>query len=422
MYVKEILLKHEKEESYIIGKLTDALDQGNVSIPEGMTARQLAKQAIRLWRANSQGQKVPSRFEATHNQVYKTILNNMWVLAGNNHPIKEAEDLALAEGRKPLRLVMTGKNKFALYATSAGDEIEDRLFDHVWVTRISCQQKSGKLLAGAKKVMIMPKAMADEEVLHEWTHLKEWIDKDIPSQFNDFGYYHNHLPKYDYDSIRKSIASVQKGDISHFLGLDDEIDAWLERSIKERRDIKPNSKYVQEIRYVQPFAIIRTSAIKRVPVEGFVSRYTQEKVAGGFRVLAMGDDPFAMAYRSARNDEERRMAVTAYAAPYNRKEGRDEELKKLAEKRLKVYAYHVPEWTLENDNPFKRNGRMYSIKLDENWAESFRNFDYHRDIPDISRLDEMVVWINPEATRLLSEISKKYGYEPVPFEIRAIRI
>lgn len=374
---RDLLAIEDARMAPTIAKLEAAYAAAPVPLKDGMTPRNLARHAIRLWRAANRGASVPTEGETGHGVAYKTLLGSMWTLAGNDHPTEAAVNLAEAQGRKPLRLVMTGKDRFALYATSVGDEIENRLYDHVWVTRIACVREGGRLRPGATRVMLMPDAVADEEILHEWEDLAEWKGRTIPEEFTRD---HHDEPRkvLDHAAIRKSMAAVEQGDLSAFHTMPADLGEALRRVNDKRARLTGRTGQVAEMTYVQPFAVIRQTIFRSRLVEGFTARYEQLPVTSDYAVLSLQDNPYRMLHRLCETDAEREMVVAAFVSHYERKEVQREEFLRGVTQSPVVASTPLIEWASDGGDPLGRSRSWNWIPLDANWAETFRRFDMRR--------------------------------------------
>lgn len=402
----------------IIARLEDAYAQAPVPLAEGMTIRDLARQAIRLWRTSNRGAMVPAIGEEGHATAYKTMLAGMWTLAGNDHPVEDAERLCTQEGRAPLRLVLTGKDRFAVYATSVGDEVEDRLFPHVWVTRLACQRKAAGLKVTSRKVMPMPDAVPDEEVLREWDALGDWEGRDVSTEVNEVRYSDETRDRVTYDVIRKAFARVQAGSLEAFRNPAGDLAGTLAHLNAVRRD-QTRSRMVAELNYVQPFAVIRTRTFKRRSIEGFTSRYEQEVHDRDYLVLSLQDNAFRMVHRLCTTDEERRMVATAFASPYNDKIYQRGQFERNIDKMPTIGWARLTAWAKMSDDPLRRDQSWRSIPLEANWSENIRSFDVQRKpydqelwVPDVT---DMIKWMDPTAPAILNDLCRIFKLDAVPF-------
>lgn len=405
----------------IVAKLEAAYADAPVPLPDGMDPRTLARQAIRLWRTSNRGAMVPPIGGDGHAAAYKTMLASMWTLAGNDHPVEAAEKLAAEQGRTPLRLVLTGKDRFALYATSVGDEVEDRLFEHVWVTRLACQRKSGGLKVTSTRVMPMPEAVADEEVLHEWDALSQWRGRDVPEILNKPRYYDEVKEPLTYETIRKAFALVEKGTLEAFrtrpaAGI---LPTLMTLNIIRKEMTK--GRRVHDLDHVQPFAIIRTTDFRARPVEGFESRYVHEPVDSDYLVLSLQDNAYRMVHRLCSSQEERDEVVDAYARQYEMKLSNARSFGENASKPPTIGVSRLAMWAKMPEDALRRDASWKTIPLEANWSENVRSFAVQQrptsegNIIWAPTLQEMLVWMDPSAPAILNDLCRTFGWEPVPF-------
>jgi len=159
-------------EAPIRAALAQALSEGNVGAAEEREA--LVSRAIKAWRAAHRGQPLPSP-EATNNAEWRRLLDQMFALSvdGSSKAV-EAEAFVRDLGYEPLRLVLSGKAKFAIYAAPNEEERDDRLEPHAWVHRITLERKKTKLVEVSRRWELLPEKAAAETVLHEWAGAKYW--------------------------------------------------------------------------------------------------------------------------------------------------------------------------------------------------------------------------------------------------------
>lgn len=403
-----------------LARLEEAYAAAPKPLADGTTAHDLARHAVRLWRTANRGAIPPKVGSEAFPTFYKSVLSSMWTLAGNDHPVEAAEALAAAEGRTPIRLALTGKDRFALYATSVGDEIEDRLFPHVWVTRLACRRKGGGLQVTSRKVIAMPDAVADEEVLHDWDAIADWKGRDVPKRINERRSEHDGAPSYDHETIRKALATVQSGSLAPFTETPDDYHAAIRRLNEKRREIT-KGRFVADLNHVEPFAVIRTTAFVGRRVEGFESRWDYEPELGGFLVLALQDNAYRMIHRLADSDEDRETVVRGFVSQYERKDIQRDEFKESAHRRPSITASSLVDWVRAPEDPLGRDRGWQGVDLEANWAQAVRKWDVQRrphakgDPLWAPQLDEMLVWMHPQAPAILNGLCERFGWDPVPF-------
>lgn len=82
--------------------------------------------------------------------------------------IEAAAELALDNGYKPLRLVMSGKSKLVLYAGPHLAEIDERVEPFAWVHRITLERGKSGLREVSRRWARLPTAASSETLLHTW--------------------------------------------------------------------------------------------------------------------------------------------------------------------------------------------------------------------------------------------------------------
>lgn len=139
--------------------------------------------AILAWRARNRGKPLPGPLDPEWNAAATAIYGFCWIALGKDIDLQPiAAELAAKDGRKPLRLVLTGNNQVVLYATPTKTEKQFSLGEHPWIARIVCRRlrKAPWLAVDSVSQALMPKALPDEKVLAEWEGHEKWAGlKDI---------------------------------------------------------------------------------------------------------------------------------------------------------------------------------------------------------------------------------------------------
>lgn len=415
----DLLLKTRKQlqqDAVTINPLIEKLVKAYQNAPEtkeNTDAEKLARQAIQLWRCGNRGAMPPAANEDGHQKVYKTMLSSMWTIAGNNHPIEAAEQLCAAEGRKPLRLSLTGKDKFAVYATSVGDEIEERLFRHVWVTRLSCERKKDGLIVKSKSIVLLDDKTVDEKVLHEWEDAKNHRDVKELTRLRKtryLGYGKEEQTDFiDYADIRKTYDKINSMNLEFMIK--DPYDLEFELEDLNYYRMKHSKNSVADLVFSQPIGIVSKNEIVGRTIEGFVSRSEYEYEEQGYYVLTLLDDPYVMHYRRCVNDTQRQLVISKFIELYKRK---DLQKTNLLERAGKPPAFGMIKMAYFARKPFKEidhNGYIYrENSLEADW---YRNLVKHSTINDRYSRQNLL----PE---LKTEDVLKYMREDVPYVLNTL--
>lgn len=182
---RELLQKDAAREAPLRERLYQAVKDGGVQL-EGVEAQRAIGEVIRQWRAAHRGEPVPLPKSKDYVDEERSMLNQLWVLAGHGRDRKKlAEEIATAEGRRPLRLTLSGKNRLYLYATARTDEEESLLGPHPWVARLALSDLKTKMSVSARTHIILPKLDASESVLAEWADSEKLVE---PKLFHTLAY------------------------------------------------------------------------------------------------------------------------------------------------------------------------------------------------------------------------------------------
>lgn len=165
-----------EQEAPLRSKMAAAMVEGKVCASEA-SAQTILNEVIRQWRAAHRGRRVPSPGESDWDREMKSMLDQAWILAGFGRDRKTvAEELCREEGREPLRLVLSGKNRLYLYATSTDKERCDTLGKHPWVTRITLDELKTKVSVVDRRQVMLKKDLASETTLASWPTEADWVD------------------------------------------------------------------------------------------------------------------------------------------------------------------------------------------------------------------------------------------------------
>ena len=316
--VREYLRHEEAEQAEFRQAVLDAVTEAKIPVPAGVDLEDTVDHAIRLYRASKRGAVLPPRtiVEPSGQAVeclnwkpaLKTVMNNVYTLLTNDvWKQNDVEKLATEQGWTPYRFVMTGKNKFALYASSVGDEIEDTIFPHGWVTSLGMERTSkGLRFTDSKRLLRLPVKVAQEEILHEWDAAKDALNAVIPGDI-------------DYNHVKAILALVN--DAPKQLAAFDQLEnpeTFLE-SVKyfyKKANEKANS--VQSIGYAQPIAVIKKYEFNQEYMPGH-PKYVKDGINHpySYQVVSLYDDPFDLLWKQAENDPDFRSEVEeAFAKPF----------------------------------------------------------------------------------------------------------
>ncbi len=157
-------------------RLAEALAEGSIATGDEATA--IIHQAVIAWRAANRGKPLPRFENGTAPAAWKSLLDQMYMLAGEGQ--RQAEDIAafVTEfGYTPLRLVLSGGAKLVIYAAPTLAEQDNRIDAHAWVHRITVERGKTRYTEKSRRWVTLPKAAASETTLHQWSQAVEWAEK-----------------------------------------------------------------------------------------------------------------------------------------------------------------------------------------------------------------------------------------------------
>lgn len=291
-----------KHEADTRARLYQALLDGNVVA--GSRSEELIDQAVMAWRATNRGAMVPVHGDPAFSKAWETLLNQVYILAGHGRDrARAAEELAAAEGRKPLRLVVTGRNKLVLYAEPLPSEREDRLFPHSWVQKITLEERKSKVSVINRSWATLLKSGVQEHVLKEWPGVEAWIlNSEAPVTMGKIQealqYVQNHFRSYLKFATRELTTEEFEGVFSMLK--------------VESRQASGNSGYVRDPEIAVPVGVMIDS---------------KDNVS----FLCYVDAGYAALYRSGNKDQ--KAAIRSwYISQYKRKDRAIEEINGIEKK------------------------------------------------------------------------------------------
>lgn len=156
-------------------RMVQALLDGGIT-ESSASAEPLVNEAVRSWRASNRGAALPAFDGEQPPAGWTALLDQMFARAREDGSIAEqAHKLASKLGLEPLRLVVTGRGRFALYAEAAAQERDDRVEPFIWVHRITLERSAKGLRESSRRWTVLPSSDASESVQHQWPAAERWI-------------------------------------------------------------------------------------------------------------------------------------------------------------------------------------------------------------------------------------------------------
>lgn len=175
--VAAMLAQQAEREAPAMAWIEQAVRQGAFCAPEEVP--ELVKAAVRSWRCANRGAELPGLDDK---KCFDTILSLAHSLSREGDFASMLERYAEQAGVKPLRGVLTGKNRLALYVEVPPAERDERLMPWGWVRRQTINVLRTKLsLASEKLVWLTDKPDASETEVKTWPDLQGWINKSAES-------------------------------------------------------------------------------------------------------------------------------------------------------------------------------------------------------------------------------------------------
>ncbi len=134
-------------------------------------------EAIRLWRANRFGRKVPTPRDKDWKDALNQIGQQIYRLLGlEGDRTEQAEKALAADGRSMLRLISAGSGKLYAYATPKAEEAFDTAGPFPWVARIEVKVGRKGVSLGEPAMTVLPEKDPSEHVLKECLAGTAWLE------------------------------------------------------------------------------------------------------------------------------------------------------------------------------------------------------------------------------------------------------
>ena len=254
-------------------------------------------QAVIAWRAANGGAALPVSVNQKSKE-WKALLDQMFLISQNSRHIhEEAAALATKHDYTPLRLVLSGAAKYALYAAAKDKEWDNRLEPFAWVYRLALEHGIKGFVLKAKRWVSLPPVAAAETTLHEWPEAKDWAER------------------------KSSFASFEEK--TAFL-------AEASRGVKQLCTLVPPLKIGQYAQLFEAWQMARERANRkstRVINPGFAMPFgaVRFKNSGKVFYLCVGtEQAHALLYRWAPSEQERETLRKAFKALYQSQSAAEE--------------------------------------------------------------------------------------------------
>jgi hypothetical protein len=257
------------------------------------TVDEAINQSIITWRADRKGATAPTVDQITQVNEILTLMYPAGSLAETMHGVATA--LAESLGQVPLRLVRTGKARYALY-TAVPEEERAAYGTGVvwgWIKRHSIAQKKGRLEVTASALAWIERnaQSAAEEVVIDWPGMDAWRhDGEEPVSPAHLLSYRKDLQEAAREQFTSMLANGRAAPSA--TAIDDELmDEILHRTSKHRRS---STYYTEGLRISLPVGVYQKKPGSKpvfcyaiAMVSTFVARYgTKDQIAAFLEVFS----------------------------------------------------------------------------------------------------------------------------------------
>lgn len=147
------------------------LAQGVAS--DDVTAEGIADRTVSSWRASRRGLSFPKFDGNKPPRGWDVVLDLAKGLSADRElVVGEIEGSCRDMGLVPLRICLTGRGDFMLYAAPRDEERDDRMTPFVWVHKIRLDASKRER---SRSWVILPKSDAGEEILKEYPEASDWL-------------------------------------------------------------------------------------------------------------------------------------------------------------------------------------------------------------------------------------------------------
>jgi hypothetical protein len=279
------LREQEQQEAPTRTAMRKALLDGNIATDAQATA--YIDAAVIAWRAAHRGAKLCG----PKGKEFRNLLDQMYTISRADQDWQKAQELVEAEGRKPLRLVLSGTNKLSVYASPLESEIDNVLFPMPWVVNIALEKdETGNFRETNRKWAKLPGLTAAETTLHEWTEAQMWKGRLSPVEhFEDKKLLMETVRNFERNSI---LLSPMEPEI-----WDRMFDQW--KALRHYQNSQKRNRWVMNPRCYIPYGL----------------EYSRDK--NRLRIIAVTAEPHNLLYVNAPDKERKEKIVEEYARSYN---------------------------------------------------------------------------------------------------------
>jgi len=338
---RDLLRKDESNEAPMVKDIRRALVEGKIT--HGGDVMEPIREAIRSWRAANRGKAVPATGDADYKPCFHSLLTHLHSLLGAGRDnITLAKELCEKEGRTPLRLVLTGKNRLTLYATPLPDEEENTFFSHPWAMRVDLEQRPRGLSVVNRRWELLTKFNASQTMLQEWPMAGQWEDKKLPPAIT-----------MTYKDARLLVEAIGAGEgVLEFFCQemsDREFENWYRKLKAVTKDL--SGKYIEHPNIYIPLAVIQEG--------GSIRKGHETDREYKTKVIFFSMPLHKLLYRSASEDQ-RKLLEDYVCRLYSRKDRGLEMLREVHDYCLiKAALEYAQNWKLLSGN---MRGETYRLE------------------------------------------------------------
>jgi hypothetical protein len=232
------LREEERLEAPARAYMRQALLDGKVATEAN--ADDLVAESVRMWRASNRGAPLPN---ADDRKALEPLLN--YIHSTHVRPddlLSRVEAFATERGLKPLRVVLTGKDRLGLYAEVPEAERDERICNWRWTTRLSLKASGTKVAETSSRLAWLTQAGdAAERVLKDWPEGAPWLNAEAET-----------IRPRNLELARKTVESAIEHAKRFAEPIDDELFAELTSGMQRLQRETGRSRTVAEVSLVVP--------------------------------------------------------------------------------------------------------------------------------------------------------------------------
>ena len=279
----------------------------------------MVQRTVSTWRAHNRGKPLPIPDDPLAKKDWAGVLDQAKALCRSKRGASDAiSDIVEAAGYLPLRLIVDGNAKQAVYAAPSDDEMDNRLEPHAWVHKITLREgKTGPTIA-SKKWASLPKHEPSETIIHEWEGAQRWAK--ATSAFSSLKH-------------KQKTMAILEGYWTGVPRLTDILNRYDEQCFQKMFDDWKAKRT----------ALLKRSRVVRNPFIFVPLGLVSNPGKGSVRMLCAGNtEAHAVLYRNATTEPLKTQVMSAYVNTYGNKQTGEQRFRQGVQNKYPWKLYTMP--------------------------------------------------------------------------------